>query len=99
MKNNEHLFADFIALAVIAGIANSFSKKEESDKPNAEKDTAEKQCKCGNNCKNTTPDFCKEDLLKNIDESLKLLASDKQITDEGFNLLIYTLTKLKKYIA
>lgn len=53
MKNNDNLLADFFAFPAMVGIMAAFSEMEKTEKPQAEKDTTEKQCKCtGNNCKN-----------------------------------------------
>lgn len=99
MKNNDNLFSDFIALAVMAGIEKSISENKSTDKSQSETKTAEKKCGCGNNCKNTSSDSHKKHLLSDIDECLEMLTSDKFITNERLLLIINTLKSSKKYIA
>ena len=70
MKNNDNFLADFFALAAIA-------LKEKTEKPQSEKDTTEKQCKCTeNHCKNQQ-DFNKE-LLEEISKCQKEICAIRE---------------------
>ena len=76
MKNNENLFADFVALAAIARITKAFSEKEQNDR--AKKSNAEKPCEC--KCKNQQ-NFNKEILgkVRECKETMCLKTLDRDI--------------------
>lgn len=76
MKNNENLFANFVALAAIAVITKAFSEKEQNDR--AKKSNAEKPCEC--KCKNQQ-NFNKEMLgkVRECKETMCLKTLDRDI--------------------
>lgn len=78
MKNNDNLFADFIALSLFTGIAKAFSEKDGTDKPKTETKTAEKKCEC--KCRNQQ-DLNKE-LFEAIDEFRIYLMQKNQSLNE-----------------
>lgn len=102
MKNNDNLFSDFIALAVMAGIAQAFSEKKNTDNPKTETNKTEKKCECNNksNCKEK---HCvrdvKEEILKEIDACFGVINnnSDRDFQIIGKHLLniIFTLSEYK----